>query len=186
MTIITVSYEIMEIGKTKNLIHDRVRNPDIFCDCDDETLKEEIDNYSDYYKIKFLKYPIIGLDIDGLSLWAKNSNYISLATEEEKKAIRWDGTKAQLVEKKPPAIMLRKNLTKWVKRNQIIDKNTGLITSESPIIPQMQCFYKILDYGPDKYEWVFRERLDPTRIYYYQRVWRIDPIAKCKIEPKII
>ena len=136
--------------------------------------------------IKFLKYPRTGIDIDMLSQWAENSNYISLATEEEKKTIKWDGSKEQLVAKKISAIVLRKNLTKWAKRNQIIDKNTGLPTSESPIIPPMQCFYKIVGYDSDKYEWAFPERLETTRIYYYQRVWAIDPNTYQNIEPKIL
>lgn len=185
MGFITIQYEIMEQGSTNSLMNDRIKNPDIFNEYDDETLLEEKNNHSLYYKVKYIKYPKIGIDVEGLSKWAKDNNY-SNATDDEKENIRWNGTKEHLQENMNPKVMLRIRLTKWAESKRIIDTNTGLVTAESPSPPPTPLFYKILDYDEDKYEWIFPDDLVNTKIYTYNRIWRIDSKTMEQIEPHII
>jgi len=188
MPFVFIPYQIMEIGNTKNLLNDRINNPDILNEYDDETIKEQISKYSVYYKVKFIKYPKIGIDIDKLFQWGIDNNFISLATKKEKTTIKWDGTKEYLIRKGPikGSIMLRKRLTKWAESKQVIDSKTGLLTNDSPRKPNINIFCKIIDYGEDRYEWVFPDELINTNIYNYQRQWLIDPITYRRIEPKKI
>jgi len=191
MVLIQIPYIILEQGKTKNLMEDRNRNPDIFADCDDETLLEEIDNWEHYYKVKFPKYPIIGIDIDGLCEWSIQNNYSSLATPEEKSVIKWDGTKKHLLEKGEngnvvPRVFLKKRLKKWAENKQIIDCETGLLTEDSPTIPNLSLFYKKLEDGPDRIEWIFPCEIVNSNVYYYTRTKLIDSKTYKPIEPIII
>lgn len=187
MSIINIPYQIMEIGNTANLINDRINNPDILNDWDDEFIKEQISKHSVYYKVKYIKYPKIGIDIDKLCQWAIENKYITKATEKEKATIKWDGTKEHLLGKKHIAsILLRKRLTKWVESKQVIDTKTGLLSNDSPCKPNIHIFYKILGYGEDRCEWIFPDELINTHIYNYERQWLIDPITHRKIEPKTI
>jgi len=186
MTIISIPYVILKLGYTKNLLKDRISNPDIFGDYDDETLAEEINNHECYYKVKYPKCPKSGIDIDRLCKWAIETRYISDATNEEKSFIGWDGTKTQLLEKKVVVrSLLNKRLTQWAKKRQTYS-SSGLLTKDSPIIPHITMFYKILEYGPDKYEWCFPDELVSTNVYYYNRIWEIDPKTYKSIEPTII
>jgi len=188
MPFVFIPYQIMEIGKTQNLLNDRINNPDILNEYDDETIKEQISKYSVYYKVKFIKYPKIGIDIDKLCQWGIDNNFISLATKKEKATIKWDGTKDYLIIKGAikGSIMLRKRLTKWAESKQVIDSKTGLLTNDSPRKPNINIFCKIIDYGEDRYEWIFPDELINTNIYNYQRQWLIDPITYRRIEPKKI
>ena len=189
MGIIHIPYIILEQGETKNLMKDREKNPDIFEDYDDEILLEEIDQFDHYYKVKFPKYPKVGIDIDGLCKWAEQNKYISLATPEEKRFIKWDGTKKHLLEKKinvVPKVFLKTRLKKWAESKQIKDSKTGLLTEDSPIIPKLSLFYKKIEDGPDKYEWIFPCEIQNSPAYYYTRTKLIDPDTYKLIEPKMI
>ena len=74
MTIIHIPYIILKLGYTKNLMKDRISNPDIFDDWDEETLAEEIHNHDYYYNVKYPKYPKSGIDIDRLCEWQKKTD----------------------------------------------------------------------------------------------------------------
>tara|TARA_B100001142_G_scaffold256433_1_gene257825 strand:+ start:63 stop:638 length:576 start_codon:yes stop_codon:yes gene_type:complete len=191
MGIIHIPYIILEQGEAKNLLKDREKNSDIFDGCDDETLLEYIEKYEHYYKAKFPKYPKVGIDIDGLCKWAEQNNYISLATDEEKTKIKWDGTKKHLFEKGKngfvvPRVFLKKRLIKWAESKQIKDSKTGLLTEDSPIIPNLSLFYKKIEDGPDRYEWIFPCEIENTQAYYYTRTTLIDTETYKPIEPKMI
>jgi hypothetical protein len=190
MGLIYIPYIILEKGKTKNLMKDRENNTNIFEDWDDESLLEEIEQNGYYYKVKFPNYPNIGIDVDGLCKWAKENKYVSLASDEEKDKIKWDGTKKNLLEKKTNTrllcLLLRKRLTRWVESKQITDTKTGLLTIESPIGPKLSLFYKKLGDGPDKYEWIFPSSIVNTQIYNYSRTILTDPHTYKAIEPIII
>jgi len=189
MGLIHIPYIILQQGDTKNLMKDRKNNNDIFEGCDDETLLEYIEKYEHYYKVKFPKFPQIGVDIEGLCDWAEQNNYISLATDEEKSKIKWDGTKKHLLEKGQntvPRIFLKKRLRKWAESKQIIDIKTGLLTDDSPIIPNLSLFYKKIEDGEDRYEWIFPCEIENSQAYYYTRTTLIDPDTYKSIEPKMI
>jgi len=171
MGFVNIYYKILEKGNTKDLINNRIYDTTIFHDWDNDSLLEEIKNNKYYYKVKFIKYPKIGIDINKLFEWGIQNNYQSLATPEEKLYIKWDGTKEDLLGKKTGIrIILRKRLIKWVESKQVINSNTGLLTSNSPIIPSIRIFYKIIDYGADRYEWIFQNEIYNTKIYNYQQL----------------
>ena len=187
MPFIDVPYIILEIGYTKNLKTDRISNPDIFNDWD-EDLIEEMSDYECYYKVKYPKYPKCGIDIDRLCEWANENRYVSDATMDEKNVIKWDGTKEHLLEKikiSRSGVFLRKRLIQWVKKRQKYNES-GLLTEDSPIIPNLTIFHKIIEYGPDIYDWIFPCELENTNIYNYKRIWDIDSITLHNIEPTII
>ena len=185
MGLIQIPYIILEQGDTKNLMKDREKNNDIFEDYDDETLLEGIYQYDNYYRVKFPKYPKVGIDIDGLCEWAEQNKYISLATDEEKSKIKWDGTKKHLLEKKN-YVFLKTRLKKWAESKQIKDSETGLLTEDSPSIPKLSLFYKKIEDGPDRYEWIFPCEIQNSHAYYYTRTKLIDPDTYKSIEPKMI
>ena len=187
MGFIQIQYIVLEQGKTKNLMKDREKNPEIFEDYDDETLLEGIDKYDNYYRVKFPKYPKVGIDIDGICEWAEQNNYVSLATDEEKTKIKWDGTKKHLLEINGfgTRIILKNRLKKWVESKQIKDSETGL-TCDSPIIPKISLFYKKIGDGPDRYEWIFPCEIENSQLYYYTRSILIDPDTYKPINPKMI
>ena len=185
MTIIRIPYIILKLGYTKNLMKDRISNPDIFGDWDEETLAEEIHNHDYYYKVKYPKYPKSGIDIERLCEWAKENRYVSDATNEEKLSIKWDGTKEHCIKKGIQRVLLRKRLTQWINKKQKYTKS-GSLTKDSPIIPHISMFYKILEYGPDRYEWIFPNELVSTNVYYYNRIWDMDLSTHTRIEPTII
>jgi hypothetical protein len=189
MGLIHIPYIILEKGNTKNLMKDRETNNDIFGDWDAETLLEHISQNDYYYKVKFPNYPKVGIDMDGLCKWAEQNNYVSLATDEEKYNIKWDGTKKHLLEKKTtglPRILLRKRLKKWAESKQIKDSKTFLLTADSPIIPNLSLFHTKIGDGEDRYEWMFPSDIFNTQIYYYTRTKLIDSDTYKPIEPKII
>ena len=189
MGLIYIPYIILEQGNTKNLMKDRESNNEIFEDYDDESLLEEIDQNALYYKVKFPNYPTVGIDVEGLCNWASQNNYRSLATDHEKSKIKWDGTKEHLLEKKRtglPRSLLRNSLTQWVKNKQIKDTKTGLLTNNSPSVPNLSLFYKKIGDGQDKYEWIFPSDIVNTQIYDYSRTRLIDIETYKPIEPKII
>ena len=189
MVLIHIPYIILEKGNTKNLMKDREHLNEIFGDIDEESLLEAIDKYDYYYKVKYPNYPKIGLDVDGLCEWAHQNKYMSLATDEEKKKIKWDGTKKLLLEikmKGGPKVLFKKKLIKWVESKQIKDSKTGLLTDDSPIIPTLSLFYKTIGYGLDRYDWIFPCEIENTDLYYYTRTILIDPDTNKSIEPKMI
>jgi hypothetical protein len=168
MGFVNIYYKILEKGNTKDLMNNRKHDTTIFHDWDNDSLQHEIKNNKYYYKVKFIKYPKIGIDIDKLFKWSIQNNYQSHATQEEKLHIKWDGTKKDLLGKKMGVgIILRKRLIRWVESKQVINSNTGLLTSNSPIIPSIRIFYKIIDYGTDRYEWIFQHEIYNTKIYNY-------------------
>lgn len=189
MTIINVPYIILQQGETKNLLEDRKKTPEIFEGCDDEILFEYIKKYKNYYKVKFPKFPEIGIDIDGLCKWADENNYISLATDEEKQFIKWDGTRKHLFDKGKnavPRVFLKKRLRKWAESKQVKYSKTGLLTEDSPIVPNLSLFYKKIEDGPDKYEWIFPCEIENSEAYYYTRNFMVDPKTYKSIEPIMI
>ena len=188
MGFIQIQYIILEKGKTKNLMKDREKNSDIFEDYDDESLLEGIEKYDNYYRVKFPKYPKVGIDIDGICKWAEQNNYVSLATDEEKTKNKWDGTKKHLLEINGVVsrIIFKNRLKKWCESIQFIDSKTGLLTEESPIVPNLSLFYKKKEDGPDRYEWIFPCEIENSQLYYYTRSILIDPDTYKPIKPKMI
>ena len=88
-----IQYIVLKKGLTANLLKDRETNKDIFNEetgWDQESIQDGINENKYYYKIKYPNYPIIDLDIEGLSNWAIQ-NYLYRATEEEKTYIKWNG-----------------------------------------------------------------------------------------------
>lgn len=166
MGFINIYYNILQKGNTEEIINDRIQNPTMFDDWDNESLSEEIKKNKYYYKVKFIKYPKIGIDVDKLMEWAEENKYKELATEDEKISINWDGTRENLLLKKC-RIVFKRRLIKWAESKQVIDSKTGFLTDESPIIPNKYIFYKVIDYGSDRYEWIFQNELYNTEIYNY-------------------
>ena len=169
---ISIFYKIMKKGSTETLMKSRELNPELFAGEDNESLLEEIKYNKYYYNIKFIKYPIIGIDIDKLSEWAKENKYLSDATEKEKLDIKWDGTKKHLIDtfntssNRIGHIILKNKLIKWVKNRQKYD-SVLLLTNTSPIIPHISFFYKKIRDGEDRNVWLFDDHLKNTKIYNY-------------------
>ena len=184
MGFITIQYKILKQGQTTNLIDD-IKHKDIFNDSndwDDESIQEGIKENKYYYQIEYQNYPITTIDIEGLFNWSK-ANYLSIATNEEKNSITWDGTKEQLIEKKPYGrVVLRHRLIKWVESKQ----NTMLLTKYSPIIPPRTLFYKKIGEEPPKTEWTFPCELINGNIYNYQRVFDVDSNTGNSIDPEFL
>jgi len=177
-----VNYIVLKEGLTANLLADREHNKDIFpveSDWDIESIQEGIKINKYYYKIIYPNFPIIKIDIEGLSKWSKENNYVTHATEEEKSKIHWDGTKEHLLRQKIWIKgLLQKRLVKWVESKQKKDSNTMLLTEDSPIIPHRSLFYKKIEEKLDKIEWTFPSELTSGNIYTYQRIFKPDYITE--------
>jgi hypothetical protein len=188
MGIITIQYKILKQGQTSNLIDD-IKHKDVFNDSDywdDSSIQEGIKENKYYYQIEYQNYPITTIDIEGLYNWSKE-NYLSIATDEEKNSIKWDGTKEQLIEKKSCGrFVLRVRLNKWVESKQTIDSKTMLLTKESPIIPTKTLFYKKIGEEPSKTKWTFPCELINGNIYNYQRVFDVDFNTSKLIDPEFL
>ena len=188
MGFITIQYKILKQGQTSNLIDD-IKHKDVFNDSndwDDDIIREVIKENKSYYQIEYQHYPITTFDIDRLYNWTKE-NYLSIATDEEKNNITWDGTKEQLIDKKTSGrIVLRHRLIKWVESKQKKDSNTMLLTKDSPIIPHLTLFYKKIGEEPLKTEWTFPTELINGNIYNYQRVFDVDSNTGKSIDPEFL
>tara|TARA_B110001469_G_C9609239_1_gene303017 strand:- start:129 stop:668 length:540 start_codon:yes stop_codon:yes gene_type:complete len=175
MGFINIQYKVLVKGLTSKLIENRIKNKDIFNDWDMDTIKECIKENKYYYKIEYINYPITMIDIEGLSNWAKENKYILHSTEEERKQINWDGTSEQLIIKKGiQRVILRKRLIKWVESKKKKDKQTMLLTDDSPIKPNNTLFYKKIGEEKPITEWIFPSDLINGNIYNYQRIFDID------------
>lgn len=181
MGFILIQYIVLKKGLTSNLLKDRETNKDIFneeSEWDQESIQDGINENKYYYKIKYPNYPIIDLDIEGLSNWSNENNYLSQATEEEKTYIKWNGTKKHLMDKKVRGkSLLQKRLIKWVESKQPKDSNTMLLTKDSPIIPHISLFYKKIGEEPEKTEWTFPNELYSGTIYNYKQIFVPDSIT---------
>jgi len=188
MGFITIQYKILKQGHSSNLIDD-LKHKDIFNDSDDwddDSIQEGIKENKYYYQIEYQNFPITTLDIEGLYNWSKE-NYLSIATDEEKNSITWDGTKEQLIDRKIWArLLLRKRLIKWVESKQKKDSKTMLLTKDSPIIPHHTLFYKKNGEEPPKTEWTFPSELKLSNIYNYQRVFDVDSNTGKSIDPEFL
>ena len=142
-------------------------------DWDIEDIHECIKQNKYYYKIIFPNFPIIDLDIEELSKWSKENNYVTHATEEEKTYILWDGTKKHLIDKKVwLRSLLQRRLIKWCMSKKQKDSNTMLLTEKSPIIPHRSLFYKKIEEKLDKIEWTFPSEITSCNIYTYQHIFK--------------
>ena len=176
MGFINIQYKVLVKGLTSKLIENRIKNKDIFNEengFDMETINDYIKENQYYYKIEYINYPITMIDIEGLLNWAKENKYILHSTDEERSRIKWDGTREQLINKKS-RVMLRKRLIKWVESKQKKDKQTMLLTDDSPIKPNITLFYKKIGEEKSRIEWIFPSELKNGNIYNYQRVFDIN------------